>query len=140
MRRSHTEPLSTSSVIINVVPLVDVMCFLLIFYIVTTSFVQEAGVDVNRPTAQTAVQKEGENILIAVTRDGEIWMDKRRIDIRSVRINVERALAQTPEAPVVVVTDRESRTGTLVEIIDQARLAGAAGVAIAASQPEGMTQ
>lgn len=113
-------------------PLIDMVFILLIFFIVTTSFVKEAGVDVNRPTAKTAVKKELANIMIAITANGEIMMEGRAVDRRSVRANVERMHAENPEGAVIILADEEAMTGLLIEVMDQARLAGVANVSIAA--------
>ncbi len=84
----------------------------------------------------TAVSKEKTNILVGVTRDDRIFMDKREIDIRAVRAHVERSLAENPEAGVVIVADRESRTGIVIKVMDGCKTAGAKAVSIAASLPE----
>lgn len=120
---------------LNIAPLIDMVFILLIFFLVTTSFVRETGVDINRPAASTAVCKEKADILIGVTDDNRIFMNKREIDIRAVRANVERALLENPESGVVVVADQASRTGIAIRIMDACRLAGADNVALAASQP-----
>ena len=122
---------------INMAPLIDMVFILLIFFLVTTSFVKETGVDVNRPAAATAVNKEKANIMIGITKDNRVYMDKREIDIRAVRANVERALAENPEGSVVIVADRESSTGAVIMALDGCKLAGADNVSIAASLPEG---
>jgi biopolymer transport protein ExbD len=119
---------------INMTPLIDMVFILLIFFIVTTSFVKETGVDVSRPTAQTAVKKERANILVSIRANGEIWMDKRQIDRRAVRANVERMHAENPEGSVIILADEDARTGLLIEVMDQARLAGVASVSIAAER------
>ena len=121
---------------VNLTPLIDIVFILLIFFIVTSSFVKEAGIDVNRPSAETAVRKERGNIIIAITKDGEIWLDKRRVDRRSIRGHAERLQAENPESSVVIVADKDSRTGLMVEVMDQVRLAGVTNVAIAASRGE----
>jgi biopolymer transport protein ExbD len=90
---------------------------------------------VNRPVAATAVKKEKASILVGITKDDRIFMDKREIDIRAVSANVERALAENPEASVVIVADRESRTGIAIKVMDGCRLAGAKNISIAASLP-----
>jgi biopolymer transport protein ExbD len=106
----------------------------LIFFIVTTSFVKETGVDVSRPSAKTAVKKEQANILIAIKPNGEVWMDKRQVDRRAVRANVERMHAENPEGSVIILADQDAKTGLLIEVMDQARLAGVANVSIAAER------
>jgi biopolymer transport protein ExbD len=97
---------------------------LLIFFLVTTSFVKETGIEVNRPTAATAVSLPKATILIAIDPDNRVFMDRREIDIRAVRANVERALAENPEGAVVVVADRNSNTGTAIQVMDGCRMAG----------------
>jgi biopolymer transport protein ExbD len=117
---------------INITPMLDVVFIMLIFFIVTSSFVKEAGVDVNRPQAVTAEVKERGNILVAITEDGQIWIDKRQVDIRALRANIERLLAENPQGTVVIQADKNSRNGLLVQVMDAARLAGVANVSIAA--------
>jgi biopolymer transport protein ExbD len=118
---------------INLTPLIDLVFILLIFFIVTSSFVKETGVDVDRPSARSAGRKEAAAILVAVTAAGEIWIDRQRVDVRRVRAVVERLRAEAPEASAVVVADEAARMGLAVEVIDQIRLAGIEEVAVAAS-------
>ena len=120
---------------LNMAPLIDMVFILLIFFLVTTSFIKETGVQISRPAASTAVSKEKTNILIGITKDNRIFMDKREIDIRSVRANVERALAENPEGGVVIVADKESSTGITIKVMDGCKLAGAKNLAIAATIP-----
>ena len=121
---------------LNIAPLIDMVFILLIFFLVTTSFVKETGVDINRPTASTAVSKEKASIMVGITAEGRIYMAKREIDIRAVRANIERALAESPEIQVIVVADRESKTGTVIKVMDGCKLAGAVNVSLAAGLPE----
>ncbi len=118
-------------------PLIDMVFLLLIFFAVTTSFVKEAGIDVQRASAATAEVKERGSILIGVTPDGDVFIDGKRVDIRSVRALVERALAEEPGSGVVVVADKRSMTGAVVKVMDQCRLAGAKDVSLAAKREEG---
>ncbi|MDT0497792.1 biopolymer transporter ExbD [Algiphilus sp. W345] len=122
---------------IDLTPMLDVVFIMLIFFIVTTSFVKEAGIDVNRPSANTAERKERGNILIAIRDNGDVWIDKRAVDIRAVRANVERLHAENPEGSVVIIADEASETGVLVQVMDQVRMAGVLNVSIAASEPSG---
>jgi biopolymer transport protein ExbD len=117
---------------IDLTPLMDIVFIMLIFFIVTTSFIKESGIDINRPSANTAERKERGNILIAITANDEIWIDKRRVDVRSVRANVERLKAENPEGSVVIQADKDSKNGLLVQVMDQARLAGVYNLSIAA--------
>lgn len=121
---------------LNIAPLIDMVFILLIFFLVTTSFIKETGVDISRPTASTAVTKASNTILIGVTRDNTIHIDRREIDIRAVRANVEQAMAENPDSSVVIVADRESVTGLVITVMDACKLAGADNVAIAASTGE----
>ncbi|MCK5438026.1 MAG: biopolymer transporter ExbD [Desulfobulbaceae bacterium] len=122
---------------LNIAPLIDMVFILLIFFLVTTSFVKETGIDVNRPVASTAISKAKASILIGVDQKDRVFMDHREIDVRAVRANVERALAETPEAAVIVVADRASRTGIAIKVMDGCRMAGAKNVSLAASLPDG---
>jgi biopolymer transport protein ExbD len=122
---------------INIGPLIDMVFLLLIFFVVTTSFVKESGIDVQRSTASTAEVKDRGNIMIGVTQDGDIYMEGKRVDLRSVRPLLERALAEDPESGVVVVADKRSDTGSVVKVMDQCRLAGAKSVSLAAKREEG---
>jgi biopolymer transport protein ExbD len=121
---------------IDLTPMLDVVFIMLIFFIVTTSFVKEAGIDVNRPTAATAEKKEKASILIAINESGDIWLDKRKVDIRSVRANVERMRAESPEGSVVIQADKASKTGILVQVMDQVRLAGINNISLAGTVGE----
>ena len=122
---------------LNIAPLIDMVFILLIFFLVTTSFIKETGVDISRPSAATAVAKTKSTILIGVTQDNTVHLDRREIDVRAVRANVERSLAENPEAQVVIVADKESRTGLVITVMDACKLAGAENVSIAASLPQG---
>lgn len=134
MRNRHSRRQSGVVAEINMTPLIDMVFILLIFFIVTSTFVKETGVDVSRPSAKTAVKKELANILISITPNGEVWMDKRQVDRRAVRANVERMHAENPEGSVIILADKEAKTGLLIEVMDQARLAGVANVSIAAQR------
>jgi biopolymer transport protein ExbD len=104
---------------------------LLIFFIITTSFVKEAGVTVTRAEALTAEHKQSGNILIAIRPNGDIWMDKRHVDLREVRAVIERLHVERPDDTVVVIADRESQTGVLTKVMDQVKLGGVSEVSIA---------
>lgn len=120
---------------INLAPLIDMVFILLIFFLVTTSFVRESGVTVERPQAATAQAQEKGSLIIGVSAGGDIHLDRRRVDLRSVRGLVERYLAGNPQGAVVIVADKASLTGRVVEVLDQARQAGAVDVAVAARRP-----
>lgn len=118
---------------LNITPMIDMVFILLIFFAVNASFVKEAGVEIERPSAQSAVTQQQANIMIAVTVNGEVWIDRQRVDPRSVRGHVERLHAENPEGAVVILADDKSQTGLVIEVLDQVRLAGVENVAVAAS-------
>lgn len=131
MRRRINRKNDSEESEINLTPMLDVVFIMLIFFIVTTSFVKESGIDVNRPSAQTAERKERGNIIVAIKADGEVWIDKRVVDRRAIRANVARLHAENPQGSVVIAADRETKTHVLVEVMDQIRLAGIYNASIA---------
>jgi biopolymer transport protein ExbD len=133
MRHIHTEQEVTAASV-NLTPLIDMVFILLIFFLVTASFTKESGIDVNRPTAQTAIRQERGNLIVAIRKNGEIWIDNQMVDLRSVRAFVERLQAQNPEGTVIIMADKDARTGATVDVLDQVRLAGVSNVAIAATR------
>ncbi len=135
MRRRKKNQEEESS--IDLTPMLDVVFIMLIFFIVTTSFVKESGIEVNRPSAETAKKKERASIFVGISQNGEIWIQKRKVDIRSVRANIERLHAESPEGSVVIQADKLSETGILVQVMDQIRLAGVESVSVAASEGVG---
>jgi biopolymer transport protein ExbD len=131
-KRSRTE----DDTEINLTPMLDVTFIMLIFFIVTASFVKEAGIDVSRPPAATAERKERGNILVAITQNDQIWIDRRQVDPRALRANIERLHAENPQGSVVIQADKESKNGLLVQVMDAARLAGVSNVSLAAEVVE----
>ena len=129
---SHAGPEEESAV--DLTPLIDVVFIMLIFFIVTATFVKETGIDVNKPDAPTAVTKEKANILIAIDASNNIWIDRRKIDIRAVRPNIERLHAENPQGSIVIQADEESKNKLLVEVMDAARQAGVYNIALAADR------
>ena len=117
---------------VNLTPMLDVVFIMLIFFIVTASFVKESGIDINRPDAATAERKEKGNIMVAISEDGQIWIDRRQVDVRALRANIERLHAENPHGAVIIQADEESKNKLLVQVMDAARLAGVKSVAIAA--------
>jgi biopolymer transport protein ExbD len=117
---------------VNLTPMLDVVFIMLIFFIVTASFVKESGIDISRPSAATAERKERGNILVAITSNDQIWIDRRQVDARSLRANIERLHAENPHGSVVIQADKGSKNGLLVLVLDSARLAGVSSVALAA--------
>ena len=119
---------------INLTPMLDVVFIMLIFFIVTASFVKEAGIDVNRPDAPIQETKpEDANILIVIDQNDDIWIDRRVIDPRAVRANIERLHAENPKGSVVIQPNRRSTNKMLVIIMDASRSAGVYNISIAES-------
>ena len=121
---------------INISPLIDLVFLLLIFFLVTTSFVKETGIEVQRPVASTAELKAQGNLLIGIDNSGRVFMDRRQVDVRMVRGHIARALAEDPKSGVIIVADQQSQAGVIIKVMDQCRLAGAASVSLAARRPE----
>ncbi|MCS5551629.1 MAG: biopolymer transporter ExbD [Gammaproteobacteria bacterium] len=132
MRKNLFQYVEEEEAEINLTPMLDVVFIMLIFFIVTASFVKESGLDVNRPDAPTAVKKENANILVAIGASNEIWINRRRIDPGAVRANIERMHAENPEGAVIIQADKKAFTETLVLVMDSARQAGVFNVSIAA--------
>ena len=108
MKKRRLQPREEESEV-NMTPMLDVVFIMLIFFVVTASFLKETGVDVSRPQASTAVRKEHGNILVGITAGDEVWIDRRRVDIRAVRANIERLRAENPEGAVVIQADRAAK-------------------------------
>ena len=117
---------------INITPMLDIVFIMLIFFIVTTSFIRETGIDPQRPEALTAARQDRGNILIAISATGQIWMDKRQVELESVRQRIEQARNESPESTVVIIADERSETGVLIDLMDQIRLGGILNVSVAA--------
>ena len=120
---------------INITPMLDIVFIMLIFFIVTTSFVKETGIDPRRPVAETAAAKPRGNILIGVDTNGLIWMNKQQIEINQIRQLVEDAVNENPESSAIVIADENSATGVVIDVMDQVRLGGVTDIAVAA-EPE----
>ena len=131
-RHAHTEDAE-----INITPMLDIVFIMLIFFIVTTSFTKETGASIVKPVAAQAVALRNGTILIGVKSNDDIWMSKRLIELREVRSMVEQAKAENPKGSVVIVADKDSRIGTVTQVMDQVRLAGVLGIAISAENPSG---
>jgi biopolymer transport protein ExbD len=127
-RHSETESEETG---IDLAPMLDFVLNLLIFFIITTSFVKEAGITVNKEQAATADSKETGNILIAIRPNGDIWMQKRKVSLREIRQEIERLHVERQEDTVVIIADKESQTNVLTQVMDQVKLGGINEVSIA---------
>lgn len=116
---------------IDMTPMLDVVFIMLIFFIVTTVFVKQAGIDVNKPEGVTATKMKNANIFIAVTEDGRVWMDRREISVDSVTANLEKLLSEQPSDAVFIQADEKAKHGIVVEVMDKVKAAGIDQVAVA---------
>jgi biopolymer transport protein ExbD len=117
---------------VDITPMLDVVFIMLIFFIVTATFIKEAGIDVDKPEAATAVVQEKASILVAIDANDQVWINRRQVDLRSVRSIIERLHAENPKGTVVIQADRDSRNDTLVQVMDASRRAGVYDIALAA--------
>jgi len=131
MRRRRSAHLDKAEV--DLTPMLDVVFIMLIFFIVTASFIKEVGLDLSRPEGGTTKEMvDNENMFIQITDDGLIFVDRRVTDIRAVRPNIERLHAERPNGAVIIAPSPASFNGLLVQIMDQARLAGVDNISLAA--------
>src|SRR5258705_9486285 len=133
MRFRRTLSEREESIELNLIPLIDVIMFLLIFFISTTSFIEEPGVEVDKPRAATARQLEKTSIIFAVTPDGRIAYGGKEIGLGGVRPTVKRLCAKEP-LQVVIEADDQSLSGLMIRIIDEAKLGGAKEVNLATAK------
>ena len=134
MRRFLNSTGSEQEASVDITPMLDVVFIMLIFFIVTATFVKESGIEVDRPQATTAVVQEKANILIAIDAQDKVWVNRREVDLRAVRPNIERLHAENPKGTVVIQADRDSRNEVLVKVMDASRQAGVYTIAIAAQE------
>ncbi len=134
MRRSGRFSKSDDDSDINLTPMLDVVFIMLIFFIVTATFIKQAGIDVYRPDALTAQKKPTVSVLLAIGPTGEIWIDKKRVDITAVRAVIERLHAENPKGTLVIQADRAAKSEKLMAVLSAARGAGLKEVAIATEQ------
>ncbi len=118
---------------IDLTPMLDVVFIMLIFFIVTASFIKEPGVDINRPDATTASAVKTP-ILVAVTGDNKVWINKSEVDIRQVKLQLQVLLAETPKGKVVIQADKEANIKTLTQVAQAARELGIGEISVSAEQ------
>jgi len=121
---------------INITPMLDIVFIMLIFFIVTTSFVRETGVEIEKPSAVSTEPRPRGNVLIAIRGNDEIWMNRQLVELPDVRIMVERARAENPESSAVLLADRGARTGRVIQVMDQVQAAGIREISIS-TEPVG---
>ena len=115
---------------INLTPMLDVVFIMLIFFIVTATFIKQAGIEVLRPEALTATQKPTVSVLVAIGENGDIWIDKKKVDVTAVRAHIERLHAENPKGGLVVQADKGAKTSKVMAVLSAARAAGLVEVAI----------
>lgn len=133
MRKDHRQ-VETSDEEINMTPMLDIVFIMLIFFIVTASFVKEAGIDVAKPEAQTAIMKPRASILVAISDEGQIWINKRNVEVSSVRPIVEELKAENPQGSVIIQADQVSRSEIVLDVLDQVKMAGIQNIAISTKE------
>lgn len=134
MRRPFLRVIEEDDSLIDLTPMLDIVFIMLIFFVVSASFVKETGIDINRPQANTASIREAANIKVAINEFDEIWIDKQRVDIRAVRPLLERLHIENPQGALIIQADRKSTNNRLVQVMDAARQVGINGISIAASE------
>jgi len=117
---------------VDLTPLLDIVFIMLIFFIVTASFVRPSGIEVNEPSAKTSEKVDGKNIIISITSQNQIWLDGKNIDLRSIKLNLERLARQTPDANLIISADKNSSAESLVSVMDASRQAGLKNISVAA--------
>jgi len=122
---------------IDLAPMLDFVLNLLIFFIITTSFVKQAGVVVERPEAVTGVQNERGNLQIGIRENGEIWMDRKQIPIGQLRGAIERLHIERPDDTVVIIGDKMAPAGVVAQVMDEVKKGGIKDMALAAAPPAG---
>ncbi len=117
---------------INIAPLIDMVFILLIFFIVTSSFTRETGIDVHKPVAATAKILDQQNIQIGITREGTIHIHDRQVDLPLLFYILKRLMAENPERAVIIIADRDVSAGIVVDVMDECNRAGVKKSSIAA--------
>lgn len=137
MKSKHFSEQESEDHGIDLAPMLDFVLNLLIFFIITTSFIKEAGTTVVKPTASTAEARENGNILVAIRENGEIWMDRKPVDIRDVRAVIEKLHIERPDDSAVIIADQASQAQILARVMDEIRAGGITEVSIAATPTGG---
>lgn len=120
---------------VNVTNMIDVIFTLLIFFILTTTFTKETGIDITKPTAESASQLNKEYILIGVTRDGSLHLNERQVDLAMLQVILKQEMMRDPEKAVVISADRGADMGTIVDVMDECNLANVKKVSVSAPTP-----
>jgi biopolymer transport protein ExbD len=138
LRRHGSQEAHDSHTGIDLAPMLDFVTNLLIFFIITAVFVKEVSIEVSRPQGEMTQEQDQDQdnaaIPVSILSDGTIWVDNREVDARAVRANVERLHAVRPKAGVLIVADQNAPTGTVVDVIDAARLANVLNITFSTGQ------
>lgn len=133
-RSVQTRSDSSSRALVDIAPLIDIVFILLIFFLVTATFVRDTGVEVNRPQATVTQALEPTSMRISITGNGSVYVDGRRVSLDELRSSVSDFIARERKKTVVVIPDVEVQAGRLIEVMDTAKMAGASDVALATRQ------
>jgi len=134
MRRPFYRANDEEDTIIDLTPMLDIVFIMLIFFVVTASFVKQTGIDINKPQAKTAKVKETTNINVAINQFDEIWVDKQRVDVRALRALLERMHIENPQGALIIQADQKSTNNKLVKVMDAARQAGISAISLATNE------
>ncbi len=131
---AHEELEDEEETEINLTPMLDVVFIMLIFFIVTAVFVKQPGIDIDRPEAITREEPRGGAIYVAISPEGEVWIDGDEVELTAVRLQIERLHSENPEAGLIIQSDAKARNETLIRVMDAAKAAGLTNVLIAAGE------
>ena len=129
--RNHAQ--SDEAEEINMTPMLDIVFIMLIFFIVTAVFVKESGVEIAKPDAASAVHKPQTAVIIGITDADQVWVNRKKVEIKALRTVLERLLAENPRGEVVIQADREAKSGLTMQVMEAARQAGAPNVSLSAN-------
>ena len=118
---------------IDISPMMDMTVILRIFFIVTSTFTRETGIDVSKPKASTVKELSKESILIGITRQGTIHINETQVNLSSLQTILKQMMNEAPDRPVVIVSDRDAPSGKIVDVLDECNLAHVRKVSISAA-------
>ncbi|MBV1880949.1 MAG: biopolymer transporter ExbD [Pseudomonadales bacterium] len=134
MKKFISRTRKSEDAIVDMTPMLDVVFIMLIFFVVTASFIKEPGVDISPPGAKTGTSQEKKSLRIAIAKNGEIWFNGKRVDIRKVRSVLTRMKVESPNAGLIILVDKKATTDTLIAVMDSSRQAGIVDIAVATKQ------
>jgi biopolymer transport protein ExbD len=122
--------------LIDISPMMDMVFILLIFFIVTSTFTRETGIDVTKPKASSAKELAKESILIGITRQGTVHINETQVNLSSLQTILKQMMAESPDRPVIIVSDRDAPSGAIVDVLDECNIAKVRKVSISAEEGE----